>query len=306
MKRSIKDLLNKRSKAARRNHQRKSLRVESLETRQLMAADLGMNGDLVEQADDHQTVEVAADHRAREIQIATANQPVENSDDRSTTEQHAGEDESRPGRSAPFQNPMNQFDVDRNGQVTNNDALLVINRINSGGMGELPESRVCLTPYHDVNGDGRLTPADVLAVMNHLRQQSAEASPASTQSPHQNAENHLDVNNDGAVSAADTQLLTSELNENGPRRLNDPAPSFDGPYLDVNGDRRLSPVDVLLVNNYLNQQHVASHGQIAQSAADSAEPDDAPSIDHVLTETTDWRHELDDESEITKTTEFSS
>jgi hypothetical protein len=73
-------------------------------------------------------------------------------------------------------NPFNQLDVTADSNVLPNDALAVINAINTGGARELPdrgsvdEQQVL---FVDVNGDGWLAPGDALFVINYLNANSA-------------------------------------------------------------------------------------------------------------------------------------
>lgn len=74
----------------------------------------------------------------------------------------------------PWQNPANRLDVDGSGVVVPLDALLVINALNQGLGGPLPQSPVppnIPAPYLDVNGDGNLTPIDALLIISFLNQQ---------------------------------------------------------------------------------------------------------------------------------------
>jgi hypothetical protein len=63
----------------------------------------------------------------------------------------------------PYLNPNNRYDVSGDNRVSPLDALLVINRLNSGGglTGTAP-------PYLDVSGDGTLAAIDALMVINYL------------------------------------------------------------------------------------------------------------------------------------------
>ncbi len=58
-------------------------------------------------------------------------------------------------------------DVDDSGTVTPLDALLIINLLNSRGLGPL-DSSVSTPPFVDVTGDGNITPLDALTVINFL------------------------------------------------------------------------------------------------------------------------------------------
>ncbi|HEY2840405.1 MAG TPA: GEVED domain-containing protein, partial [Pirellulales bacterium] len=75
----------------------------------------------------------------------------------------------------PWQNPSNPLDVDASGAVVPLDALLIINELNLGLGGTLPQSPVppnIPPPYFDVNGDGSLTPLDALLVISFLNGQT--------------------------------------------------------------------------------------------------------------------------------------
>ncbi len=70
-----------------------------------------------------------------------------------------------------YQNPAVFADVNRSGQVTPIDALIVINYINSHPTGALPpDPTPPATPefYYDVNGDGKCDAQDVLIIVNIL------------------------------------------------------------------------------------------------------------------------------------------
>ena len=73
---------------------------------------------------------------------------------------------------APYQNGRNRWDVNNDGAISPMDALLVLNRLNRGGVaeGEAGGSAGGNTPsvFWDVNGDRKLTPIDALQVINHL------------------------------------------------------------------------------------------------------------------------------------------
>jgi PAP2 superfamily/Dockerin type I domain len=73
-----------------------------------------------------------------------------------------------------WQASHNNYDVDNSGLVVASDAVLVIDDLNENGFRELPlhlpagySGALC-----DVNGDGRMTPADALAVIDLLNQQT--------------------------------------------------------------------------------------------------------------------------------------
>jgi hypothetical protein len=69
-----------------------------------------------------------------------------------------------------YQNPVLNADVNRSGQVSPIDALIVINYINANGS-SLPADPIPPAQpvyYLDVNGDNSATPVDVLIVLNYL------------------------------------------------------------------------------------------------------------------------------------------
>jgi hypothetical protein len=77
----------------------------------------------------------------------------------------------RVPNSAPWQNTMLPWDVDRSGSVTPLDVLTLIDAVNANPGGDLPMPRSGSTlgmPDVDVDGDGRVTPLDVLSVINRL------------------------------------------------------------------------------------------------------------------------------------------
>ena len=68
---------------------------------------------------------------------------------------------------SPHQNPENPFDVNGDGEVSPVDVLLVINRLDDRGPGPfLPTEET--PPFLDVNGDKTLTEADAQAVNDEL------------------------------------------------------------------------------------------------------------------------------------------
>jgi hypothetical protein len=80
-----------------------------------------------------------------------------------------------------FRNPMRQFDVNDDGRTSPVDALIIINELNQGGARVLGDGGIIgddggsglaaaglFSPYIDTNGDGRLTAADALLIINKL------------------------------------------------------------------------------------------------------------------------------------------
>ncbi len=75
-----------------------------------------------------------------------------------------------------YQNPLQRWDTNNDGQVQARDVLVTINALLSGGAQPLTAA-FAGTNYVDVNGDGRLTATDVLNVINYLL---AESAPSAT------------------------------------------------------------------------------------------------------------------------------
>jgi hypothetical protein len=72
-----------------------------------------------------------------------------------------------------WQNPDIQFDVNGDGAVSPQDALIIINYLNNVGPGPVPPDAVG-PPFLDVNGDDQVTANDVLLVINFLNAASGE------------------------------------------------------------------------------------------------------------------------------------
>ncbi len=66
-----------------------------------------------------------------------------------------------------WHNQSNPYDVNGDGEVTPMDVLALINHLNAHGSGPLPSTPEP-PPYLDVNNNGHITPSDVLAVINYL------------------------------------------------------------------------------------------------------------------------------------------
>ena len=73
----------------------------------------------------------------------------------------------------PYTYEPNAVDVDGNGTLAPLDALLVINRLNSGGSGPLaPPTGASISAYVDVDGNLIVAPIDALRVINALNQRT--------------------------------------------------------------------------------------------------------------------------------------
>ncbi len=91
-----------------------------------------------------------------------------------------------------------------------------------------------------------------------------------SQRPWRNADNPLDVNDDGDVEPLDALNIINKLNTEGPHEL--PPPQAGDPplrYYDCNGDGDVGPIDALNVINHLNE---ASGEANAEGEGLSAEP----------------------------------
>ena len=74
----------------------------------------------------------------------------------------------------PYTNPSNRLDVNGDGGVSPLDVLQLVNYINVNGSGALPFP-VATTPppYLDVDGDGFVGPLDVITVINYINSQTS-------------------------------------------------------------------------------------------------------------------------------------
>ncbi|MEM7560761.1 MAG: dockerin type I domain-containing protein, partial [Planctomycetota bacterium] len=74
-----------------------------------------------------------------------------------------------------WHNTCNAYDVSNDGYVTPLDALLPINRLNQGDVGELPLPAPPNNPSYDTSNNGSLEPLDALLVVNVLNGTSAQS-----------------------------------------------------------------------------------------------------------------------------------
>jgi hypothetical protein len=68
----------------------------------------------------------------------------------------------------PWQNARNHFDVNDDDAVVPLDVLIVVNKLNRDGPGELPAITEPPEYYYDVSGDNFVSPLDALQIINHL------------------------------------------------------------------------------------------------------------------------------------------
>lgn len=87
---------------------------------------------------------------------------------------------------SPWQNPINNNDVDNDGEVTPLDPLQIINMLNELGPSDLNRPKDG-TPFVDVNGDGLLTPLDALLVINEINANSLTVPSPDGEAPQQNS-----------------------------------------------------------------------------------------------------------------------
>jgi probable HAF family extracellular repeat protein len=81
----------------------------------------------------------------------------------------------------PWQNPIDSYDVDNSGDVAPLDALIILNQLNSNGVGALAVPTAEPPAYFfDVSGDNATSPLDALIVLNYL---NAQANHTATVSP---------------------------------------------------------------------------------------------------------------------------
>lgn len=116
------------------------------------------------------------------------------------------------GGAGSWYNTTSPLDVNNDGSISPIDALLVINRINDGGPGQLGTPPAAGTIGHhfvDTNNDGSLSALDALLVINHINAQSAIAS-ASAPGAQAAA---IGISHDLALASSAAVLDESDLSE---------------------------------------------------------------------------------------------
>ncbi len=114
-----------------------------------------------------------------------------------------------------WQNSLEPLDTNGDGLITPNDALQVINEINSRGARSLLDSNIPHQPYVDVNGDNLVTPNDILRIINYL-----------------NSNTFSGVGGEGESSVVDRSVdqMYSELNLSSAQTITSPLPPIDLPF----------------------------------------------------------------------------
>ena len=81
-----------------------------------------------------------------------------------------------PGNQGPIHNPHSPLDVNADGEVSPNDATLIIGYLEANQDESVSQSvvrQIDAAPYYDTNGDGAVSPLDVLAVVRWLNTYTA-------------------------------------------------------------------------------------------------------------------------------------
>jgi len=95
-------------------------------------------------------------------------------------------------RDFPYQNPIDNLDVDNNGLIIPRDALIIINEVNNREISDSTTGMITTRPtppetpvaWMDVNGDGFIIARDVLLVINHLNRLDAAGEPEESANEH--------------------------------------------------------------------------------------------------------------------------
>jgi hypothetical protein len=154
------------------------------------------------------------------------------------------------------------LDTNGDGRISAADALAVINYIGRLGNAGPGELGSEFPSHLDSNEDGKVTARDALVVINHLAQVPPVANPEAPSFTNPN--NPLDVDNSGHVSAEDVDLVLTALERFGFQDIVNLDVEQVGGFVDVNADGTLSGLDLLNLINHLGE------GGIEQAPFDTA------------------------------------
>ncbi len=175
-----------------------------------------------------------------------------------------------PGTPVSWQNPLNAWDVNRDGEVAPNDAILIINQLTTRGPHTLPTETVVRQisdsadselPYFDTSGDGNVSALDALLVINRLNELTSvnlDAGPLDANNPSSLEDTAAvddffarvlqtagDANLDGTFDSADLVQVLQRGRFEDASGAN--ASWAEG---DWDGDRRFTTADLVLALTY--------------------------------------------------------
>ena len=161
-------------------------------------------------------------------------------------------------RGSQWQNRKNTLDVNADGVVTQEDANIVIAKLNENSEKTLWKIRPKLKspPFIDVDGDTNVSSIDALLISNYLN----NCIPTSIDSigmqgnPWHNEALATDVDGDGSTGPRDAMIIMNELNSaNGPRSLTRTAPP-QAYRIDVTNDGTFNSADYMAIMTFLNNR----------------------------------------------------
>jgi hypothetical protein len=162
-------------------------------------------------------------------------------------------------------------DVNADGRVTPLDVLLLINFLNADT--EASSLFGWVPPAFDVNRDGRVTPLDVLLVINFLNSHPGTPAPEGEASP------ASVVNRDGRVTPLDVLFESSYVNTTGRIEAEgEPPPSPDASETEPTVIRSTQPVAVAASTG-------ESRDETAPGLRDGSLAAHAAAVDHILAST---------------------
>jgi len=111
----------------------------------------------------------------------------------------------------PWHNATFPYDVNGDGQITPVDLLHIINSINNLGIRSLSTARDLQAPYYDVNHDNLITAADVLKIINSLNQQNTDGAEGESAAPQATANSSITSETDVKDPAFSPEPLVDDL-----------------------------------------------------------------------------------------------